>query len=229
MQGFGLRAVAGEATGYAHASELSEDAIRRAGETVRAVDAGLFRERSRFARHAPTPSSIPTSTRSARAEFETKVKLLRRDERLCAREGPARAAGVLLARRRMADGRDHARPAAKPIAISARWCASACRSWSSRTAARNPASYGGGGRSGYETYLDAAILARRRSTKRCARRWSIWTRFRACRRDDGRARPGLARHPAARSDRSRTRRRLQSQEDIAHSRDCSASASPRPA
>jgi TldD protein len=39
-QGFGLRAVAGEATGYAHASVLSEDAIRRAGTTVRAVHAG---------------------------------------------------------------------------------------------------------------------------------------------------------------------------------------------
>ncbi|MEO5336946.1 MAG: metalloprotease TldD [Magnetospirillum sp. WYHS-4] len=39
-QGFGLRAVAGEATGYAHASELSEDAIRRAGATVKAVQGG---------------------------------------------------------------------------------------------------------------------------------------------------------------------------------------------
>src|SRR5271166_1260067 len=36
-QGFGLRAVAGEAAGYAHASELSEAAIRRAAATVRAV------------------------------------------------------------------------------------------------------------------------------------------------------------------------------------------------
>src|SRR4030081_3777139 len=36
-QGFGLRAVAGEATGYAHASELSEAAIRRAAAAVRAV------------------------------------------------------------------------------------------------------------------------------------------------------------------------------------------------
>src|SRR6266404_4688361 len=35
-QGFGLRAVAGEAAGYAHASELSEAAIRRAAATVRA-------------------------------------------------------------------------------------------------------------------------------------------------------------------------------------------------
>src|SRR6187455_1901969 len=39
-QGFGLRAVAGEAAGYAHASDLSEEAIRRAGETVRAVKSG---------------------------------------------------------------------------------------------------------------------------------------------------------------------------------------------
>ena len=39
-QGFGLRAIADEATGYAHASELSEDAIRRAAETVKAVRAG---------------------------------------------------------------------------------------------------------------------------------------------------------------------------------------------
>jgi TldD protein len=39
-QGFGLRAVAGEAAGYAHASELSEAAIRRAAATVRAVAAG---------------------------------------------------------------------------------------------------------------------------------------------------------------------------------------------
>jgi len=39
-QGFGLRAVSGEATGYAHASELSEAALLRAGETVRAVKSG---------------------------------------------------------------------------------------------------------------------------------------------------------------------------------------------
>ena len=39
-QGFGLRAVSGETTGYAHASELSEGAIKRAGETVRGVRSG---------------------------------------------------------------------------------------------------------------------------------------------------------------------------------------------
>src|SRR6202789_1853943 len=39
-QGFGLRAVAGEATGYAHASELSESAIKRAADAVGVVRLG---------------------------------------------------------------------------------------------------------------------------------------------------------------------------------------------
>src|SRR5947199_9442569 len=39
-QGFGLRAVSDEAAGYAHASELSEAAIKRAAATVRAVGSG---------------------------------------------------------------------------------------------------------------------------------------------------------------------------------------------
>ncbi len=39
-QGFGLRAVSGEATGYAHAVSLDEKAIRRASETVRAIKSG---------------------------------------------------------------------------------------------------------------------------------------------------------------------------------------------
>ena len=39
-RGFGLRAVSGEAAGYAHAGEISEPALRRAAETVRAVRQG---------------------------------------------------------------------------------------------------------------------------------------------------------------------------------------------
>ena len=39
-QGFGLRAVAGEMSGYAHASELSEEALLRAGDTIKAVQVG---------------------------------------------------------------------------------------------------------------------------------------------------------------------------------------------
>lgn len=39
-QGFGLRAVCGEATGFAHASDLSEQAVRNASKTVQAVTKG---------------------------------------------------------------------------------------------------------------------------------------------------------------------------------------------
>src|SRR6516165_9802491 len=39
-QGFGLRAVAGEATGFAHASALDEQALKRAAATVKAVRSG---------------------------------------------------------------------------------------------------------------------------------------------------------------------------------------------
>jgi TldD protein len=38
--GFGLRAVAGEATGYAHAAELSDAALERAAASVSAIAAG---------------------------------------------------------------------------------------------------------------------------------------------------------------------------------------------
>ncbi|MCA3439940.1 MAG: metalloprotease TldD, partial [Rhodobacter sp.] len=34
-EGFGLRAVKGEVAGYAHATEISESALRRAAETAR--------------------------------------------------------------------------------------------------------------------------------------------------------------------------------------------------
>ena len=42
-QGFGLRAVKDEAVGYAHASDLSEAAIARAADAVRAVKGGHSR------------------------------------------------------------------------------------------------------------------------------------------------------------------------------------------
>ena len=39
-QGFGLRVVSGETTGYAHASEISEDALRRAATSAAAAKRG---------------------------------------------------------------------------------------------------------------------------------------------------------------------------------------------
>jgi TldD protein len=74
-QGFGLRALSGEATGYAHASELSEAAIRRAGETVRAVKSGHGGVLA-----APPPGSNQTLYTDAnplsQIEFGDKAKLL---------------------------------------------------------------------------------------------------------------------------------------------------------
>ena len=51
-QGFGLRAVAGEATGYAHASSLDEAALKRAANTVQAV----------VANHQGTAAAAPMGT-----------------------------------------------------------------------------------------------------------------------------------------------------------------------
>jgi TldD protein len=74
-QGFGLRAVAGEAAGYAHSGEISEPAIKRAADVVQAVKAG----------HAGTYSAPPRGTNVslygdesplASPSFAEKAKLL---------------------------------------------------------------------------------------------------------------------------------------------------------
>ncbi len=74
-RGFGLRAVAGEAAGYAHSGELSEAALRRAASAVAAVKAG----------HSGSLADAPAGTnRKLYGEenpihepgFEAKAKLL---------------------------------------------------------------------------------------------------------------------------------------------------------
>jgi TldD protein len=74
-QGFGLRAVAGEAVGYAHAGDFSEAALKRAASAVAAVKAG------HHGTHAEPPAG--TNARLYSDEnpiptpgFEAKVKLL---------------------------------------------------------------------------------------------------------------------------------------------------------
>jgi TldD protein len=74
-QGFGLRAVKGEAVGYAHASDLSEAALARAADAVRAVKGGYSGE------YAEPPGR--TNVRLYGDEnplgapsFEAKIKLL---------------------------------------------------------------------------------------------------------------------------------------------------------
>lgn len=74
-QGFGLRAVKGEAVGYAHASDLSEPALRRAADAVKAVQRGYS-----GAYAAPPPRTnvrlYGEDNPLGAPSFEAKVKLL---------------------------------------------------------------------------------------------------------------------------------------------------------
>jgi TldD protein len=151
-QGFGLRAVAGEATGYAHASEISEAAIRRAADTVQAVAKGY----SGVAAAGPARTNIklyqdidPLET----AGFEKKVKLLEeinayaraKDSRV--RQVSASLAGewqrveiIRAGGERYSDIRPLVRLNVSVVA--------------EENGRQESGSFGGGGRGGYETYLD---------------------------------------------------------------------------
>ncbi|MEM8811519.1 MAG: metalloprotease TldD [Pseudomonadota bacterium] len=89
-QGFGLRAVAGEAVGYAHSGDISTEALKRAADSVSAVSRG----------HSGTYSEPPAKTNTRlygddnpidAPTFEEKVRLLEEvdraaraaDERVC--------------------------------------------------------------------------------------------------------------------------------------------------
>ena len=74
-QGFGLRAVAGEMSGYAHASELSEEALLRAGDTIKAVQVGYDGIMAQGP--AQTNQSLYMEDNPLnQTPFETKVRLL---------------------------------------------------------------------------------------------------------------------------------------------------------
>jgi TldD protein len=74
-QGFGLRAVAGEQTGYAHASEINEAAISRAAGAVQAVRAGHDGEMS-LAPLATNRRLYPDDNPLGEVAFADKVKFL---------------------------------------------------------------------------------------------------------------------------------------------------------
>jgi TldD protein len=151
-QGFGLRAVAGEATGYAHASDISEDAIARAAETVRAVSKGY----SGTLAGAPARSNIKLYTDIdplETAAFEKKVALLEqmnayargRDPRV--RQVSASLSGewqrIEIIR---AGGENYS-----DIRPLVRLNVSVVVEQNGR---QESGSFGGGGRGGYEVYLD---------------------------------------------------------------------------
>src|SRR5947208_8967318 len=152
MQGFGLRAVAGEATGYAHASELSEDAIRRAAETVRAVTKG----------HSGTVALAPARTNRKlyadidplhSANFEAKVKLLGEMNEYARKLDPrvkqvsCSLAGEWQNVEIMRVGGEVYRDIRPLVRLNVSVVVE-------ENGRQEAGGYGGGGREGYETYLD---------------------------------------------------------------------------
>jgi len=74
--GFGLRAVAGEAHGYAHAGELSEAALKRAADSVSAVTKG-YSGNAALAPSAGANNPLYSDQNPLNAtSFDTKIKLL---------------------------------------------------------------------------------------------------------------------------------------------------------
>lgn len=75
QQGFGLRGVLEDTTGYAHSNDLSEAALKRAAETIRAVKTG----RGGVLATAPNKTNqhfYESNNPLTEIEFQTKVKLL---------------------------------------------------------------------------------------------------------------------------------------------------------
>jgi TldD protein len=152
-QGFGLRAVAGEATGYAHATELSEDAIKRAASTVRAVahgHSGIVAEPPLHTNAKLYTDIDPLET----AKFEVKVRLLEdmnayarsKDTRVkqvsCSLAGEWQSIEILRA------GGEAFRDVRPLVRLNVSVVVE-------ENGRQEAGSFGGGGRSGYETYLSA--------------------------------------------------------------------------
>src|SRR5476649_2190231 len=153
-QGFGLRAVAGEATGYAHATELSEDAIARAARTVRAVASG----HDGIVAGAPARSNVKLYTDIdplQTAGFEKKVKLLEemnayarsKDSRV--RQVSASLSGEWQRIEIIRAGGEHYSDIRPLVRLNVSVVVE-------ENGRQESGSFGGGGRSGYETYLDPA-------------------------------------------------------------------------
>jgi len=153
-QGFGLRAVAGEATGYAHASELSEDAIKRAATTVRAVAQG----------YAGSVAQGPTRTNARlysdidpleSAAFEKKVTLLEEMNAYARAKDPrvkqvsCSLAGEWQSIEIMRAGGEAYRDVRPLVRLNVSVVVE-------ENGRQEAVMFGGGGRSGYETYLVAS-------------------------------------------------------------------------
>jgi len=89
-QGFGLRGVVGEVTGYAHSNDLTEDAIRKAAKTVTSIKGGTSGRMDIAPRKTNRHLYAPDNPLEG-FEFQAKVKLLEdinsylraKDKRVC--------------------------------------------------------------------------------------------------------------------------------------------------
>ena len=176
-QGFGLRAVKDEAVGYAHASDVSEAAHRARRRCGPRGQGRLFRPLCRTAGAHQRASSTATTTRSARPAFEAKVRLLENiDAYARAKDPRVRQVSVSLGATWQvveilrADGETY-----RDIRPLVRVNVSVVVGDGDRQEA---GSYGYGGREGYRALHRRRYLAATRSTRPCARRWSISKRCR---------------------------------------------------
>ena len=169
-QGFGLRAVVGRGgrlcpcLGTVGGGDPPGRGDRPGGRRAAMPAAG-----GAAAGHQPHPLYRPQPARHGRSCGQDQA--VDRDRRLCPQPRPAGPPGHGLALRRLAGGADHAprRPAGR--ATSGRWSASTSRSWSARATGMETGSHGAGGRVTLRALSRSGDTGRRRSTRRCARRW----------------------------------------------------------
>ena len=177
---------------------------------------------SKAATAAPTPSAPGRTNRKLYGDdnplgapaFDAKVKLLEADRRLCARQGPARAAGDGLASPRPGRWSKSCAPTARPIATSARWCGSMSRWWPAKATGRRPAVTASAAARAMSASSTTACLAGRGRRGGAPGAGQSRRGAGAGRRNGRRARRRLAGRDAARGGRPRPGRRFQSQEDL---------------
>ena len=168
-QGFGLRAVKDEAVGFAHASDLSETAIARAADAVRAVKGG------HSGRYAEPPGRTNVKLYGddnplGEPAFEAKVKLLEAIDAYARAKDPrvrqvtaSVAASWQVVEISRADGEIY-----RDIRPLVRLNVSAVVGEGDR---QESGSYGLGGREGYR-HSSRPAPGKARWTRPCVRRWS---------------------------------------------------------
>ena len=150
-QGFGMRAVTGEISGYAHAAELSEDAIKRAASTVRAISSG----------HDGTLELAPRGTNSRlympespleQHTLETKLKVMT-DIDAYARGRDNRVRQVMISLTGSWQAVQIMRPGAAPVADIRPLVRLQVTVMLGEGERQETGSYGAGGRVSYDEYL----------------------------------------------------------------------------